>query len=264
MKSSPASRKGSWRNKEKEGSDDVRRTLDYDRIALEYAQHRQVHPEVLRSLASTSGVGRDSKVLEVGCGTGNYSLALERLLASSCWGIDPSDGMLAKARARSGGVHFQPGRAERLDFPPDFFDLVFSVDVIHHVGDRLAYFLEAYQVLKLGGKVCTVTDSEWIIRHRQPLTVYFPETVELELGRYPRIAQLRDLMEQVGFGEVAEEMVEFPYQLTEVQAYCDKAFSSLHLIPEEAFRRGIERMERDLRTGPIPCVSRYVLLWGTK
>ena len=138
------------------------------------------------------------------------------------------------------------------------------MDVIHHVDDRLVYFREAYRMLRTGGKVCTVTDSEWIIRHRQPLTVYFPETVEMELRRYPRIAELRDIMERVGFGEVTENTVEFAYRLTDIQAYRDKAFSALRLIPEEAFQKGIERMEQDLGTGPIQCVPRYLLLWGTK
>ena len=147
---------------------------------------------------------------------------------------------------------------------PDFFDLVFSVDVIHHVDIRLAYFREAYRVLRAGRKVCTVTDSEWIIRHRQPLAIYFPETVEIELDRYPRIAELREVMERVGFSEMTEDTVEFAYQLTDIQAYRDKAFSALLLIPEAAFQRGIERMEQDLRTGPIQCASRYLLLWGTK
>jgi len=238
--------------------------IDYDQIASEYGRHRQVHPEVLRSLLSTSRVGSASKVLEVGCGTGNYIVALEALAGCSCWGIDPSGQMLSRARERSRTIHFQSGKAERLDFPPDFFDLVFSVDVIHHMGDRLAYFREAYRVLRAGGKACTVTDSEWIIRHRQPLAVYFPETVERELGRYPRIAELREIMERVGFGEVTENTVEFAYPLTDIQAYRDKAFSALLLIPEDAFRRGIERMEQDLRIGPIQCVSRYLLLWGTK
>jgi SAM-dependent methyltransferase len=238
--------------------------LDYDKIAGEYAQHRQVHPGVLKCLASTGGVGREARVLEVGCGTGNYILALERLAGCSGWGIDPSQAMLALAQAGPGGVHFQSGRAESLDFPAGFFDLVFSVDVIHHVGDRGRYFQEAYRVLKPGGRACTVTDSEWIIRQRRPLAVYFPETVEVELGRYPAIAELRELMQQAGFGELGEETAEFAYQLGDLQPYRDKAFSSLHLIPEGAFRRGMERMERDLRAGPIPCVSRYVLLWGRK
>jgi SAM-dependent methyltransferase len=238
--------------------------VDYDQIASEYARHRQVHPGVLRSLLSISRVGRASKVLEVGCGTGNYIVALQALAGCSCWGIDPSEQMLSRARERSRPINLQSGKAERLDFPPDFFDLVFSVDVIHHMGDRLVYFREAYRVLRAGGKGCTVTDSERIIRHRQPLAVYFPETVEIELGRYPRIAELRDIMGQVGFDEITEDTVEFAYQLTDLQAYRDKAFSALLLIPEDAFRRGIERMEQDLRIGPIQCVSRYLLLWGAK
>jgi len=238
--------------------------IDYDQLASEYARYRKFVPKVLRSLLLTSRVGSASKVLEVGCGTGNYIVALETLAGSSCWGIDPSEQMLSRARERSRQINFQPGKAERLDFLPGFFDLTFSVDVIHHLGDRPAYFREAYRVLRAGGKICTVTDSEWIIRHRQPLAVYFPETVEIELDRYPRIAELRKVMERVGFGEMTESTVEFAYQLTDIQAYRDKAFSSLLLIPEAAFQRGIERMERDLRTGPIQCVSRYLLLWGTK
>ncbi len=238
--------------------------IDYDKVAAEYAQHRQVHPRVLQSLLEISGVSSASKVLEVGCGTGNYILAVESLTGGVCWGIDPSEQMLSRARERSEKIRFQLGRAEELNFSPGFFDLVFSVDVIHHAGGRPAYFREAHRVLRAGGRVCTVTDSEWIIRHRQPLSVYFPESVELELDRYPRIAQLREFMERTRFGEIIRNTVEFPYQLTDVQAYRDKAFSSLHLIPESAFQRGIERMERALHNGPIPCVSHYLLLWGTK
>jgi ubiquinone/menaquinone biosynthesis C-methylase UbiE len=178
--------------------------------------------------------------------------------------MDPSEQMLSRTRERSGGISFQLGRAEKLGFPPDFFNLVFSADAIHHIGNRFKYFREAYRVLKAGGKVCTITDSEWIIRHRQPLSAYFPGTVEVELGRYPSTAGLREDMERVGFGKITENTVEFSYRLTDIQAYRDKAFSSLHLIPEETFQRGIERMERDLHAGPIQCVSRYLLLWGTK
>lgn len=239
-------------------------TVDYDKIASDYVQHRQVHPEVLKRLVSTGNPSRNSKVLEVGCGTGNYILAMKRLVGSQCWGVDPSQGMLARARSRSGGIYLHLGRAEDMCLRSDCFDLVFSVDVIHHIEDRPACFQEAYRVLASGGKVCTVTDSEWIIRHRWPLAGYFPETVEPELERYPRISELRGLMEQAGFSRMNEESVEFPYQLTDIQAYRDKAFSALHLIPKDAFRRGVEWLERDLGAGPIPCVSRYVLLWGVK
>jgi ubiquinone/menaquinone biosynthesis C-methylase UbiE len=217
---------------------------------------------VLRNLIATGGLGADSRVLEVGCGTGNYALALEALAGCACWGIDPSEQMLARARERSQSGRFSPGRAERLDFPAATFDVVFSVDVIHHVADRAAYYREAHRVLGPGGRICTVTDSEWIIRHRQPLAAYFPETVEVELARYPRVPEILAMMRAAGFRETSESLAEFPYQLADAGPYRDRAFSSLHLIPPEAYARGLERMEADLRRGPIPCVSRYVLIWG--
>jgi ubiquinone/menaquinone biosynthesis C-methylase UbiE len=247
--------------------------LDYDSLATEYARHRQVHPGVLQALHQAAQrlqhtVQGSTRVLEIGCGTGNYILALAAATGCEGWGIDPSEGMLAQAGARSTAVHFRPGSAERLDFQDGSFDLVYSVDVIHHVPDPEYYTKEAYRVLASGGRLCTVTDSEWIIRHRQPLASYFPETIEVELARYPPIATLRALCEQAGFVEINERTVEFRCLLTDIRAYRDKAFSALHLISEEAFQRGMERMEHDMQGDycrtPIPCVSRYTLLWGTK
>ena len=101
-------------------------------------------------------------------------------------------------------------------------------------------------------------------RHRQPLAVYFPQTVDADLERYPTIADLRGVMHDHGYGEIDETTVKHAYQQADGLAYRDRAFSVLHLIPDEAFQRGIDQMERDLRAGPIPGVSRYLLLWGTE
>ena len=238
--------------------------IDYDQIAAEYARHRQVHPEVLKSLLAGVQPGPAARVLEVGCGTANYITAIAAYTGCAAWGIDPSEQMLAHARARSSAVTFQVGRAETLDFPAESFDLAFSVDVIHHVVDRPASFREAYRVLCSGGRVCTVTDSEDIIRRRQPLSVYFPESVTVELNRYPRISDLDTAMRQAGFTPLSEQTVEYTFTTTDIQAYRDRAFSSLHLISEAAFQAGIQRMEADLQKGPIQCVPRYLLLWGSK
>jgi SAM-dependent methyltransferase len=238
--------------------------VDYSRLAQDYAQHRQVHPEVMRTLLAGSKLDSHSCALEVGCGTGNYIAQVRAFTGCLCHGLDPSIGMLRQASTRGTPVAFTQARAEALGVPDHCFDLIYSVDVIHHVANRRAYFSEALRVLKPGGKVCTVTDSEWIIRNRVPLSSYFPGTIEPELRRYPSIVQLRAEMEASGFQALTEDTVEFHYELTDTEPFRTKVYSALHLISLEEFTRGMAQMERDLQSGPVKCVSRYVLVWGTK
>jgi ubiquinone/menaquinone biosynthesis C-methylase UbiE len=242
----------------------MRPPSDYDGLASEYAQYRMVHPEVLRDILVTSMLMSSSRVLEVGCGTGNYIVAIKSIVGCDCWGLDPSLKMLEEARRRRQAVALQRGRAERLHFATGTFDLIFSVDVVHHVEDGGRYVAEAHRALKPGRKFCTVTDSEWIIRNRQPLSNYFPDLVDIDLSRYPRMEDLRMWMEDAGFGGVTEHVVEFADDLIDIREYRERAYSALHLLPEDAFQRGITRMEEDLQEGPIQRISRYALVWGTK
>jgi ubiquinone/menaquinone biosynthesis C-methylase UbiE len=206
----------------------------------------------------------DSRLLEVGCGTGNYSLALVEHSGAAVIGIDPSLPMLERARQRAGWADFRQGCAERLGLADETIELVFSVDVIHHVVDRAAYFAEAYRVLRPGGLLCTVTDSERMIYRRRPLSSHFPATVPHELRRYPPIPRLHHEMSEAGFVELIEQSVELHYPLTDAQAYRERAYSSLHLIDEADFQRGLARLEEELKAGPVSCLSLYCLLWGRK
>jgi SAM-dependent methyltransferase len=237
------------------------KSVDYETRAGSYAEHRRPHPSVLRSLAGS--IDSSSRVLEVGCGTGNYIDWLGSSLGCKCSAVDPSPAMLAQLRRRGTPIRAQLGRAEALDFPDAWFDVVFSVDVIHHVVDRDQAYREAHRVLVPGGLVCTVTDSEWIIRNR-PQSAFFPETIPIELARYPSIDSIKSSMAEAGFIFLREDLAEDAYELTDSGPYRAKVFSSLLYLDELAYREGLARLEATLSRGPIPCVSRYVLLWGRK
>lgn len=238
------------------------KTFSFDKIAEQYAKYRETHPGVLRNLLMS--ISNESKVLEIGCGTGNYIITLNSILGCESWGIDVSREMLSKAKVRSRNVCFKLLDALKTDFPDDFFDFIFSVNVIHHIKDPGGYFKESYRLLKTGGKIVTATDSEWILRNRKPLTQYFPETLEVDLKRYHPIEKIKEIMQDIGFINIREETTEYYYYLEDISAYREKSFSSLNLISKESFERGIRKMEEDLKKGPIPCVSRFAMLWGEK
>jgi ubiquinone/menaquinone biosynthesis C-methylase UbiE len=236
--------------------------LDFDPRALKYAQHRKVHPEVVAELIASDLFGPDSHVLDVGCGTGNYAAVLTAATNCRISGIDPSLQMLAHARDAAPWESLLPGNAEQLPWDDDSFDVIMTTDVIHHIGDRAVYFQEAARVLRPGGHIVTVTDSHDDIPRRRPLSSHFPETIEVELQRYPSVPLLLSELAGAGFAQLRLAHVDYTYALVDIQAYRDRAFSSLHLIEEDAFRRGIERLETDLAQGPIPCVSLYTMIWG--
>lgn len=71
---------------------------------------------------------RRKRVLEVGCGDGRLTLRLARLGAQVV-AIDPDRGLISKARRQLPAllvdkVRFRVGRAEKLEFPSQSFDLV--------------------------------------------------------------------------------------------------------------------------------------------
>ena len=242
--------------------------MDLDLIASEYARHRKIMLPVLDGLRDfVAAIGHKAAVVELGSGTGNYIIALAESTGCTAWGIDCAKGMLAQAVSRGSEVQFAIGDATKLALAADRFDLVYSVDVIHHIGptDRLvSYYQEARRVLKEGGRVCTVTHSEALLRSSTVLSRYFPEAVELIVADYPRIDALRDVMATVGFADIVERIVGHTVRVTNAAAYAAKAYSALNFISGKAFERGLRRLEADLATGPIHGTRRALMLWGTK
>lgn len=239
-------------------------SFDYDALAAHYGRHRRCNAEVLRELVTGARLTPDSRVLELGAGTGNYTRALRELCGCECTAVEPSARMRDLARQADGDLRIVAGTAEDVPFEAGSFDLVFCVDVVHHLADPGALFREANRLLVDGGMLCVATDSEDIIRARFPLAQYFPETVEADRQRYPSVEQLHELATRAGFTAWREARVETRTALTSATAYEAKAFSVLHLIPEASFQAGLARLQRDLAKGPLVAITRYAMLWTTK
>ncbi len=139
--------------------------LTYDRdIAEIYARHRGVRPELLKALVEESGVNRESRILEVGCGTGNYIIAVQFVTGCAAQGIDISEEMLVHAQRRDSPVAFSVASAEFLEVPDESHDLIFTVDVVHHLGGPTDHYREAYRAMAPEGRVCTVCRARRVTR----------------------------------------------------------------------------------------------------
>ena len=241
------------------------RLIDYDAIATCYAEHRAASPRVVAHLVGSVPLP-PGRILEIGCGTGNHLRALAAAWSAQGAGFDRSAGMLAEARARGTRLDLREGDAsERFPFDDASFDLAFSVDVIHYIDDLPDFFAEARRVLRPGGTVVTVTDSPEDIRARS-LSRYFPETVEVELRRYPAIEAIAAAMVAGGLqvAGVTHTAWRAPMALDQARKFRAKAFSSLRLIPEESFQAGLARLEAAHAEGKAELVEVYTYLWGRR
>jgi demethylmenaquinone methyltransferase/2-methoxy-6-polyprenyl-1,4-benzoquinol methylase/phosphoethanolamine N-methyltransferase len=99
------------------------------------------------------------KVLDVGCGTGTLTIAINARIASGeVHGIDASPEMIAVAIKKSAkanlDIDFQVALVEAIPFPDDSFDLVTSSLMLHHLPDDLKRtgLADIRRVMKPGGR----------------------------------------------------------------------------------------------------------------
>jgi SAM-dependent methyltransferase len=94
-----------------------------------------------------------TKILDIGCGTGETMSFVKNLLPNSeVWGIDPSPVGVAFTRGR-GHKLVKIAKAENLPFKNNIFDVVLILDVLEHIKDEAGVLKEIKRVLKPGGKV---------------------------------------------------------------------------------------------------------------
>lgn len=242
-------------------------SVNYNEISKTYDDVREGDLTLIQRLIQAFPPRPNLRVLDIGCGTGNYADLFQKLTQAQVFGVDPSDGMLEKARQKNTNATFKIGQADNIPFDNDFFDFTYMTDVIHHVPDIKAMFAEIKRVLKSGSVGCIVTQSHQQIEAR-PIAHYFPGTARVDKERYPDIPEIIQVATSQNFIELkSETLLEKPTELDAgfLELVRKKGYSMLHLISNEEYQAGLQKLEGALDTGPVIVrPSGATLVWYTK
>lgn len=120
--------------------------------------YQDQHHGRLASQAPLPEDGKVKRILDMGCGIGQYSVALkERFPDAEVWGVEVGGPMIRYGHMRAVDqgvdVNFVQGLAEDTDFPDNHFDLVVSYILHHEIPAQTSreVFAEAHRVLRPGG-----------------------------------------------------------------------------------------------------------------
>lgn len=213
---------------------------DYSKIAKYYDKVRLVPTEVLLSrIIEYGGIDTNSAVLDVGCGTGRFTLNMLTAKSFTLFALEPSTEMLKQAvlKDESKRIWWVRGDGQRLPFPDRFFDCVYMTSVIHHIENKEMALQEIYRVLKEGGNCVIMTYSHSGIRKQ--VINDFPGVTAIDSKRLPSIPCLRNMMRTVGFKDVSYHAVKHDEGYTSTDEYLErvrrKYLSTLTLLDENAF-----------------------------
>ncbi len=246
----------------------------YDQIGKTYDITRRADPEIVQRLKHHLQTRGGDEILDVACGTGNYTVALSQL-GLKMTGVDISNEMLTKARQKSDGIDWVKADTSCLPYEDCTFQGATCILAIHHFSDLLAPFREVYRVLNDGRFVVFTASSEQMRNYW--LNAYFPNAMEASINQMPSMDNVIQSLQQADFSIVGVEsfLVEpnlqdfFLYRgKFEPQMYLDSTvrngistFANLATIEE--IELGCSKLRKDIESGAIQdVVQKYTSISG--
>ncbi|MFW9966652.1 MAG: class I SAM-dependent methyltransferase [Candidatus Thorarchaeota archaeon] len=243
------------------------KSIDYDSVSKIYDQLRSGEPEMIFHLLEEYLPESGSKVLDVGCGTGNNTLLLQKATEAQVFGLDSSFGMLLEAQEKGQHISFIHAYADSIPVKSHSFDMVFMTEVVHHLPSMDNAMLEMSRVLKTGGLLCIVTQSHRQIEERIT-SRFFPATVDIDKKRYPDIAEIEQCMKQKSFAKTWSRSYKFaPVILSEefLDTVSRKGYSMLHKISENDYQKGLKALQQSYASQErLDYAAGYTYVWARK
>lgn len=176
----------------------------------DFAQSEKYEAE-LKLMLDGLGVDSDSKLLDLGCNTGQSMHRAHQWTGCSVWGVDQNRHGIEKGRELFPQYEFEWYEGQVLPYEDEMFDAVMINHVIGHVKEPVKFLSEVYRVLKPGGRAGIVTPNKRYKLCMLPanlLNTYNPDQTVL---RYYTAKTLSGLTVDCGFRvRLCEYIGEYP------------------------------------------------------
>ena len=222
----------------------------YDRIGTGYNETRKADPYLLSRMLHHLQLKPSGNYLDVGCGTGNYTIRLQEQNGRFT-GVEPSLKMLEIARQRSSAIQWVQGKAERLPLADKAYDAALASLTLHHWTSLGQGFQELRRVLQPEAKVLIFTSTSEQMQGYW-LNHYFPKMLADSIAQMPTYTAIETALHQEGFEIEIVEKYFIKEDLQDQFLYCGKHDPSLYLDP--IIRKGISSFS-DLSTKSQPELS---------
>lgn len=158
-----------------------------------------------QSLQSMAELTSGAKVLELGCGAGQFIREIKKIRPElDCYGCDISQTALAIAKQANDGVTYDLSTENRSVYADNFFDAVLIFDVLEHVANPNLILSEINRVLKSGGVFYSFVPCEadslsfWNLLHKLGLKRELTKMYAGHINKFSR-KSLISLVQSHGF-----------------------------------------------------------------
>jgi SAM-dependent methyltransferase len=197
------------------------------------------------------GVG--GLVLDLGAGTGRFSVALAEVTGAMVVACEPSDAMRAVCRVNCPQVPVVAGTAQAAPFQVEVFDAIWASQVVHHVDDLAAFAAGVRRVLKPGGHL--LLRGGFGPPSELPLYRYFPEAWAPGTAVTVSLSKVSEVLAAAGINlcrhvKVEQVLAESPDEL--IDRVRTRSLSNLAGLADAVFHDGLRAMEQHARDGGMP------------
>lgn len=220
--------------------------VNYTDISKTYDNYRSYPESLIKKVISLGRIRRGRKVLDLGCGTGNITWQLRKLVKADVIGVDVSFAMLKVASGKSLQVVCTDIDSQQLPFGDGSFDAIIGAYVIHQIKNLSFMLSEAYRVLRPGVLVLLTSTHKQIENQHPIIKDFFPSYVDIDKSRFPDMPKIDYLLDSLGFKDIKHQEViveNIPIDYEYLQKVKSKYVSTYHLMPQSEFDNGIKQLE---------------------